>query len=427
MTKKTRKTFLASIVTAVYILATMTACSSNGVNSDNLSSDTVTTTHTDIQTPSPETTTTPVPETEQKNEAAEEEKKTETSVITSDTPAPETEQSVPETEQTTTSQTEAETPAPETTTTVQTTTPQTEAQVTTPATTVTTTPAPEWDESKVSGTKYVNTACYSRKKAVLGAETVKLYNVNDKVTVVAKTNTGYYKLDDGTFIHSDYLSDSKVVFTTTTVQTTTPKPQTEAPASSAVEQVDYKIYTKNAMTWYYHDVDCTEEAGYYDCVGTAYDAVEYHKDKGVYKIVTGTGRERYIKSSDVTLTDPVEAMYHYPFDFDAIRQRLIDEAVNEYGLVLDEDYNDINNSTWFPPTQVSPNTPAWILKRNIEGNEYVAGKVEANTEGHLQAGDYFNIVIETVDIDEVNEDREDKLDYSEGWLIYFLRGRQARN
>ena len=82
-----------------------------------------------------------------------------------------------------------------------------------PATTTTaatTKPAPEWTETKASGTKYVNTDCYSRKKAVLGAETVKLYNVNDKVTVTAKTDTGYFKLSDGSFIHGDYLSDNKV-------------------------------------------------------------------------------------------------------------------------------------------------------------------------------------------------------------------------
>lgn len=98
-----------------------------------------------------------------------------------------------------------------------------------PATTTTvatTKPTPEWTETKASGTKYVNTDCYSRKKAVLGAETVKLYSVNDKVTVTAKTDTGYFKLSDGSFIHSDYLSDSKVTQTAApaTKKTETPKP-----------------------------------------------------------------------------------------------------------------------------------------------------------------------------------------------------------
>lgn len=104
------------------------------------------------------------------------------------------------------------------------------AETTTTTTTATTTkPAPEWTEEKVSTTKYVNTDCYSRKKAVLGAETVKIYNVNDKVKVVAKTNTGYFKLDTGAFIHGDYLSDNKVMVQTTT--TTAKKPTESKPVN----------------------------------------------------------------------------------------------------------------------------------------------------------------------------------------------------
>lgn len=114
----------------------------------------------------------------------------------------------------------------------------------------TTKPAPEWTETKVSGTKYVNTDCYSRKKAVLGADTVKLYSVNDKVKVVAKTNTGYFKLDTGAFIHDDYLSDSKIVIQTTVATTTkkqeTPKPVATTPKPSAsADPVDAIHYANN--------------------------------------------------------------------------------------------------------------------------------------------------------------------------------------
>jgi hypothetical protein len=104
------------------------------------------------------------------------------------------------------------------------------AETTTTTTMATTTkPAPEWTEEKVSATKYVNTDCYSRKKAVLGAETVQIYNVNDKVKVVAKTNTGYFKLDTGAFVHGDYLSDNKVTVQTTT--TTAKKPTESKPVN----------------------------------------------------------------------------------------------------------------------------------------------------------------------------------------------------
>ena len=125
-------------------------------------------------------------------------------------------------------------PAPQTTVTTTTTKKQeTNKPVETATTTTmatTTKPAPEWTEEKVSATKYINTDCYSRKKAVLGAETVKIYNVNDKVKVVAKTNTGYFKLDTGDFVHGDYLSNNKVtVQTTTTTVATTKKPTENKP------------------------------------------------------------------------------------------------------------------------------------------------------------------------------------------------------
>ncbi len=107
----------------------------------------------------------------------------------------------------------------------------------------TTKPAPEWTETKVSGTKYVNTDCYSRKKAVLGAETVKLYSVNDKVKITAKTDTGYFKLDTGAFIHGDYLSDSKIVVQTTVAATT--KKQEPPKQSATSDPVDVTYYANN--------------------------------------------------------------------------------------------------------------------------------------------------------------------------------------
>lgn len=68
-----------------------------------------------------------------------------------------------------------------------------------------------WTEQAVSGTRYVNTdGIYSREIAVIGSLAVKQYSLNDAVTVVALTSSDYYKLEDGSFIHADYLSDSPV-------------------------------------------------------------------------------------------------------------------------------------------------------------------------------------------------------------------------
>lgn len=110
----------------------------------------------------------------------------------------------PETTITTTTAIPNETKKPETTTTVTTKAPETTVVTTT------TTKGPEWTEEKVSGTKYIAETCYSRKKAVIGSDAIKQYFMGDSVKVTAKTNTGYFKLDNGEFIHGDYLSDTKV-------------------------------------------------------------------------------------------------------------------------------------------------------------------------------------------------------------------------
>ena len=188
--------------------------------------------------------------------------------------------------ETTTAQTTATTAVtttkPQETKSVETTTTTTKAVTTakpeTTTTVATTKPAPEWTEEKVSATKYVNTDCYSRKKAVLGADTVKIYNVNDKVTVTAKTDTGYFKLKDGTFIHSDYLSDSKIVIQTTT---TAKKAETPKPATTTTKKQESKPAEDN---WRFTKQDCEDilkacekyakDNGYGYCKPSDFDTVK---------------------------------------------------------------------------------------------------------------------------------------------------------
>ena len=166
---------------AVLSAVMITGCSANTANSSSFVDEI---TSSETETSATEATTTPKPETS-----------TSTSTTTTTT------------ETTTTTKLEA------TTITVETTTAETTVPETTTATVPsvsTELPAPEWTENEASGSKYVNTSCFSRERAVPGSATARLYNVNDKVTVVAITNTGYYKLEDGTFIHSDYLSDKEI-------------------------------------------------------------------------------------------------------------------------------------------------------------------------------------------------------------------------
>lgn len=221
-----------------------------------------------------------------------------------------------------------------------------------PATTTTaatTKPAPEWTETKASGTKNVNTDCYSRKKAVLGADTVKLYSVNDKVTVTAKTDTGYFKLSDGSFIHGDYLSDSKIVIQATT---TAKKAETPKPATTTTKKQDSKP----------------------------------------------------------------KSIYEYPFDLEAIKKVIVDDAVNNYGLKnLDDPDWTPEGSTWNVPLVISYDMHPNVIKRNVEDEAGANFRV-----AQMKKGDYFKVYIRDISEDMDVRDENGKL--TKAYAIYFLRG-----
>ena len=273
-----------------------------------------------------------------------------------------------------------------------------------PATTTTaatTKPAPEWTETKESGTKYVNTDCYSRKKAVLGADTVKLYSVNDKVTVTAKTDTGYYKLDTGAYIHSDYLSDSKV---TQSAAPATKKTETPNPAEG--KKVNFTVVTVRKDVPFYSDINCTNATSWVLGEGSEYTVVEVFDSKNCYKLSNG----EYVKKEDVK-KGKVSDIYRYPFDLKAIRQVIIDDAINNYGLVFGEDIIK-DESSWSAPTVISKDMNPSIIKRNV--NEIA----EANFIWcQMKKGDYFNVYIETIP----DLKKDENGNSIEGYAIFFLR------
>ena len=260
----------------------------------------------------------------------------------------------PKAETTTAQTTTAVTTKPQETKSAETTTTTTKAVTTakpklaTTTTAATTKPAPEWTETKASGTKYVNTDCYSRKKAVLGADTVKLYSVNDKVTVTAKTDTGYFKLSDGSFIHGDYLCDSKIVIQTTT---TTKKAEAPKPSQTTTKKQESKP----------------------------------------------------------------KSIYEYPFDLEAIKQVIVNDAVNNYGLKNLEDPTwTPEGSTWFTPLVISYDLHPNVIKRDIESF------AKDNIKGFMKKGDYFKVYIQDISEDLDVRDENGKL--TKAYAIYFLRG-----
>lgn len=94
-----------------------------------------------------------------------------------------------------------------------------------------------WTETPISSTTmYVNTdGIYSRAAAIVGSARVDRYSINEAVTVLAKTNTNYYKISGGAFIHSDYLSVSTIPAET---EGTTPQPEETDPPETGPEETE---------------------------------------------------------------------------------------------------------------------------------------------------------------------------------------------
>lgn len=199
-----------------------------------------------------------------------------TSSQTADTPQKTTATTAAVTTPKTTAATTKAATTPKATTTASDTTPTSTSAATTPAATAA--PKPAWTEEKRSGTMYIKTAsCSARKEGLQGSKVVSFKHYGDAVNVTAITDTGYYKLDDGTYIHSDYLTDTKPV-ETTTAATSAPKPST-TPAQSNMQISSADITDE--------PVNCSaEEAEVFRIVNelrVSYGLTPYKWDANAYK------------------------------------------------------------------------------------------------------------------------------------------------
>ncbi|MCM1298871.1 MAG: CAP domain-containing protein [Firmicutes bacterium] len=150
-----------------------------------------------------------------------------------------------------TAETEAEKTEPAETTakTTAETTAETTAAAEPPATApaATEAPEPQWIETAVAPTTmYINSqGVYSRIKPIQGSTKVTALGYNRAVTVTAKTNTDYFKIEDGSYVHSSFLNSEKAAVTTTAAPVVTDPPVTVAEAApEIIGQYDQRRQTQ---------------------------------------------------------------------------------------------------------------------------------------------------------------------------------------
>lgn len=147
------------------------------------------------------------------------------------------------------------------------------------------TSAQTWSETEMSATMYVTENCYSREKAIIGSTPISQHYAGDTVEVVAITDTEYYKLAEGGFIHSDYLSDTKPVVTTAATTTEAPAETTKSDSGNSgsdsstdsgssenfntggdLDDANYKV--KSSSRYAYKQLNATEQKLYNNIVSS---------------------------------------------------------------------------------------------------------------------------------------------------------------
>lgn len=310
--------------------------------------------------------------------------------------------------------TEETTTAPEETTTEDTTTEsetETSASETTAAssetaTAASTTAARAWNETEISETLYIKTSCYSRTQAIVGSESVKKYDVGQKINIVAATDTGYYKLADGTFIHSDYVTDQAPVETSATTKATKKTESAEettrkpVPASSVNSS-----YTKSYTDRYpYQQLGKSEQQLYADIVEAATNfetQVEIPSSLSsddivkVYALVYNQEPQLFWLSNLVPIS--LGGMLNLQFDLTAEKAA---SAQKEIDATVSEIMSKVNGYT----STVSKLKVIydWVITHNtfsLQGNYRTCGIYNGLTDGgELQCQGYAKTVLYLCDI-----------------------------
>lgn len=92
----------------------------------------------------------------------------------------------------------------------------------------------KWTEREYVADLFVTASIYGRDKPTSSAARTRIYEQNESVKIVAVTNTGFYKLDNGDYIFSDYLDSRK-----TTVPGTVKIDIPDKPPEDVFRSIDY--------------------------------------------------------------------------------------------------------------------------------------------------------------------------------------------
>lgn len=291
-----------------------------------------------------------------------------------------------------------------------------------------------WSETELSDTMYVSKACSSRKTPSNTAAAVKKYTVGKKVTVVAATDTGFYKLKDGSYISADCLTDEAPSKTTTAKKTTTSKTTTskttteKTTATAAKTSASLSKHPVNYTDRYpYKQLSKDEKTLYQNIMTAVYKfsntaAVPKNMSdesvKRVYKVLTDNEAQIFWLSDKLPTVNNNKLMLSYSLN---------KEQAEDYKAAINKKTTTIMKSVNNCTTTVSKIKCIydWVAKNNVFTKEYNANSIINGIGGYgnLQCHGYAKSIqylmdyagIECMVVSGMNHDRSD----SHAWNVVY--------
>lgn len=120
----------------------------------------------------------------------------------------------------------------------------------------------KWTETKINKTMYIRTSCYCCAKPIIHSETVGRCKTGQKVKIIAVTDTGFYKLSDGTYIYTDFAIEENPA-----ESTVSDAPMSEAEKRIKILEDYYNKKLKNITKYDGYNIIGVNDPKIYDLTG----------------------------------------------------------------------------------------------------------------------------------------------------------------
>lgn len=142
-----------------------------------------------------------------------------------------------------------------------------------------------WSETNSSGTMYITEDCVGREAADNNSTIITKFHKGDTVEIAALTDSGFYKIKGGGYIHSEYLTDtpsSETSASETTAETTVSETETTENTTTATK-TETTASAETSDIYIDDDTDDTDTA----------PAAKHYTERYAYKQLTETEQKFY--------------------------------------------------------------------------------------------------------------------------------------